>query len=154
MLDELDKKILNQLQDNFPLTQRPYDTIAGQLGITADELLKRTQKLIDDGVIRRMGVSLDSRRLGYSSTLAAVRVNEGLVETAAAVIGKYPEVTHSYQREGDFNIWFTLIAKSPEHIEAILEQIRSELAITAENILNLPATNVFKIDARFNLKTS
>lgn len=151
-MDELDKRILDALQNEFPLRERPYDILAEKLGISVDELWKRVEGLIESGVIRRMGASLDSRKLGYSSTLAALRVSSERVEEAAAVVGGYPEVTHSYLRNDEFNIWFTVIAYDNERIEAILEEIRLALSLEAEAVLNLPATKLFKLDARFKTR--
>lgn len=148
-MDNLDEQILESLQGDFPLCERPYDEIAEKLGVSADSLFCKVRSMLDSGVIRRVGVSLDSRKLGYSSTLAAVRVKEKLVEHAADVIGDYREVTHSYLRDDNYNIWFTLIAPSVERIVEILEEIRSELSLEADDVLNLPVERLFKLDARF-----
>ncbi len=148
-MDNLDKQILEALQSDFPLCERPYDKIAKKLGIGADELFGRVRSMLDSGVIRRVGVSLDSRKLGFSSTLAAIRVKSELVEHAADIVGAYHEVTHSYLRDDDFNIWFTLIASSVGRIVEILEEIRSELSLEADDVLNLPVERLFKLDARF-----
>jgi DNA-binding Lrp family transcriptional regulator len=148
-MDDLDRRILDALQSDFPLTERPYDVLAERLGIDADLLWQRVENMIEQGVIRRLGASLDSRKLGFSSTLAAVRVEAGLVERAAEVIGRYHEVTHSYLRDHEFNIWFTIIAANSERIEAILHEIRRDLALRASDVLNLPMKRMFKLDARF-----
>lgn len=148
-MDNLDKQILEAIQGNFPLCERPYDEIAEKLGISVDDLFCKVRGMLDSGVIRRVGVSLDSRKLGYSSTLAAVRVKAELVEHAADVIGDYREVTHSYLRDDDYNIWFTLIASNAGKIGEILEEIRSELSLEADDVLNLPVERLFKLDARF-----
>lgn len=148
-MDNLDMQILDAIQGGFPLCERPYDRIAEKLGISADDLFIKVKGMLDSGVIRRMGVSLDSRKLGYSSTLAAVRVKAELVEHASEVIGNYHEVTHSYLREDDYNIWFTLIAPNTGRIAKILEEIRSELSLKADDVLNLPVERLFKLDARF-----
>ena len=150
-MDELDRRILQALQDGFPLSEKPYETIAHRLGIPSDRLWDRLQKLMAEGVIRRLGASLDSRKLGFSSTLAAVSVKPDLVEQAAEIIGKFPEVTHSYLRNDNFNIWFTVIASDTERIESILEQVRTSLSLERSEVLNLPVKRVFKLDARFNV---
>jgi DNA-binding Lrp family transcriptional regulator len=148
-MDNLDEQILEAIQNDFPLCERPYDEIAEKLGISADSLFCKVRSMLDSGVIRRVGVSLDSRKLGYSSTLAAIRVKEKLVEHAGDVIRDYREVTHSYLRDDNYNIWFTLIAPSVERIVEILEEIRSELSLDADDVLNLPVERLFKLDARF-----
>ncbi|MFZ2148594.1 MAG: hypothetical protein WAV28_15375 [Sedimentisphaerales bacterium] len=103
-----------------------------------------------EGVIHRIGASLDSRKFGFCSTLAAVSCKAELVEQAAEIIGRFPEVTHSYLRDDNFNIWFTIIAISNERIEYILEHIRTSLSLESSQVLNLPVKHLFKLDARFN----
>jgi len=148
-MDEIDHRILETLQDDFPLSERPYEILAEKLGICRDDLWQRVERLLDLGVIRRIGASLDSRKLGYSSTLAAISVKADRVEQAAEIIGRYPEVTHSYLRDDEFNIWFTVIAADNKRIEAILGEIRSALSLESSQVLNLPAKQIFKLDARF-----
>ncbi len=148
-MDDLDKKIVTELQDNFPIAASPYDIIAEKLGVGVDELWSRIERLLDDGTIRRIGVSLDSRKLGYSSTLAAVSVEDGQIDRAAEFIGRYPEVTHSYQRDGKFNIWFTLIACDEDRIDVILQEIAGEMSLEETQVVNAPVEKLFKLDARF-----
>ena len=148
-MDELDQKIVRLLQYEFPLEERPFDILAGRLGMEAEAFRQRVQSLLDRRVIRRLGASFDSRKLGFSSTLAAVSVDADAVDRAAEVIGRYHEVTHSYLRDHQFNIWFTIIAPDAERISAILDEIRADLSLSESRILNLPMTRVFKLDARF-----
>ena len=107
------------------------------------------EALLDRGVIRRLGASFDSRKLGFRSTLAAVRVGPEQVDRAAEIIGRYPEVTHSYLRDHEFNIWFAIIATNEQGIETILQEIRTALSLDTSDVLNLPTKQVFKLDARF-----
>ena len=151
-MDKLDCRILQALQDDFPLSTRPYEIIADRLQIPCDELWSRLQRLLAEGVIRRIGASLDSGKFGFCSTLAAVSVEPGLVEQAAELINWYPEVTHNYLRKDSFNIWFTIIAADNDRIESILEQIRSALSIESSQVLNLPVKRLFKLDVRFKLR--
>lgn len=150
-MDKIDSQILQELQDNFPLRERPYDIVADRLQISKEELWDRIQMMLDEGVIRRMGASFDSNKLGFRSTLAAVSVNSELVDRAADIIGQFYEVTHSYLRNDVFNIWFTLIAVDNNRIENILEQIRKSLCLESSKILNLPMKRLFKLDARFRI---
>ncbi len=150
-MDQLDSKILKVLQDEFPISDKPYDILAAKLHITVDELYSRTQQMIKTGLIRRIGLSIDSKKIGFSSTLAAVSVSTENVERASEIIGSFPEVTHSYLRNDEFNIWFTIIAADEQRIENILKQIQTQLSLKDSQILNLPAKRFFKLDARFNL---
>jgi DNA-binding Lrp family transcriptional regulator len=151
-MDDLNRRILDALQYDFPLSERPYEDLAQYLGLDADQLWHRVERMIEQGVIRRLGASIDSRKLGFCSTLAAARVQSDLVERAAGVIGGYREVTHSYLRDHEFNIWFTVIAADGERIEVILSEIRGNLSLDPSDVLNLPMKRMFKLDARFNAR--
>lgn len=152
-MDDLDRRILKELQNDFPLRQRPYDIVAERLKISPEELWDRIQRLLSEGVIRRIGASVDSRKFGFRSTLAAVSVEPQRVDRAAEVIGRFHEVTHSYLRDDEFNIWFTIIAPDDERIEDILEQIRTALSLERSKVLNLPVKRLFKLDARFSVSS-
>ena len=150
-MEKIDSKIIRELQDNFPLAEKPYDIIAERLQIPAEQLWQRIQKMLDEGLIRRIGASFDSNKLGFSSTLAAVSVKAEDVDRAAEIIGQFSEVTHSYLRNDTFNIWFTIIAIDNMRIENILEQIRAALSLEKSEIINLPVKRLFKLDARFHI---
>ncbi|MHC4323034.1 MAG: siroheme decarboxylase subunit alpha [Planctomycetota bacterium] len=150
-MDKIDSRILQELQDDFPLCERPYDIVAERLRISKEEIWERIQRMLDEGIIRRMGASFDSNKLGFRSTLAAVSVDSECVDRAADIIGQFYEVTHSYLRNDVFNIWFTLIAVDNNRIERILEQIRKSLSLEKSKILNLPMKRLFKLDARFRV---
>ena len=156
-MDKTDRAILRELQDDFPLSENPYQVIAGRLHITTEKLWDRVRRMLDEGVIRRMGASIDSRGFGFAGTLAAARVRPEQIERASQIIGQFPEVTHSYLRKSvppaggdEFNIWFTLIAADEKKIEDILEHIRTALSLEKSDVLNLPMKRLFKLDARFN----
>jgi DNA-binding Lrp family transcriptional regulator len=145
-----DRLILNEIQRNFPVTHRPFLALARKLGMKESEILARVKKLKEMGIIRRIGASFSSHAVGFSSTLCAVKVPLKKVEAFVAVVNSYPGVTHNYEREGDYNIWFTLIAPSRREIERILEEISGKTGI--EDILNLPASKTFKIAVDFNFE--
>jgi DNA-binding Lrp family transcriptional regulator len=148
-MDDIDKAILNRIQSDFPITSRPYLTIADELNLTEAEVLDRISRLKQMGIIRRIGGNFVPAKLGYVSTLCAAKVPEDKVERFADVVNRFPGVTHNYLRENSFNVWFTFIAPSMEEIEQNLKDIEQETGIT--EILNLPATRVFKIKAQFDV---
>lgn len=177
-MDDLDRRILDALQHDFPLREHPFDILAEKLGVDPDLLWERVEAMRSSGVIRRLGASLDSRKLGFRSTLAAVRVRPDLpeaqpgrpqprraaarpgalrawggVDRAAEAVGRHPEVTHSYLRDHEFNIWFTIIAPDEEKIDAILREIRADLSLEPSDVLNLPMKRLFKLDARFHAQS-
>lgn len=148
-MDELDRMIVNELQEDFPLQANPYQIMAGNIGITVEQLWQRVQALVESGIIRRIGFSIDSRKMGYSSTLVAIRVMPERIEEASALIATYPEITHSYLRDDEYNIWFTVIAKDRLRISAILDEIRAKLDFSDGDLMDLPVKKLFKLDARF-----
>ena len=150
-MDKLDCQILEALQNDFPLSEDPYEIMARKLQIPFAQLWDRVQALIAKGVIRRIGASLDSHKLGYCSTLAAVSIGKDEIDRAAKIIGGFSEVTHSYLRNDKFNIWFTIIAPDNKKIAQILEHIRTSLSLDNSQILNLPMKRLFKLNARFKV---
>jgi DNA-binding Lrp family transcriptional regulator len=124
-------------------------SVAGEIGISEDDILKRLVRLKEKGIIRRIGGNFVPNKLGFVSTLCAAKVPEDMIESFAKIVNCYPGVTHNYLRDNKYNIWFTFIAPSMEVIEANLENISKETGIS--DIINLPATKVFKIKAHFDL---
>jgi DNA-binding Lrp family transcriptional regulator len=147
-LGKLEQRVLEIIQQDFPIASHPYEKIARQLDSTEDEVFDSVQSLCRKGVIRRLGGSFDSRKLGYRSTLVALSVPESQLDEVVAIVNSYPEVTHNYEREGTFNVWFTVIAPSDQAIEDIIENIKRRTGVPA---MNLPATHVFKIKVDFDL---
>jgi DNA-binding Lrp family transcriptional regulator len=148
-LDPTDSAILNRIQSDFPITSRPFLAVADELGITEEEVLERVARLKAGGVIRRIGGNFVPGKLGYVSTLCAASVPADKIESFAEVVNRYPGVTHNYQRDNTYNVWFTFIAPSMEEIEDNLRQIAEDTGVN--DILNLPATKVFKIRAEFEV---
>ncbi len=149
LLDDIDRKILNRIQSDFPITPRPYLSIANDLHLSHEDVLSRLSRLKKKGIIRRIGGNFMPGKLGFVSTLCAAKVPEDKIGFFAETVNRYPGVTHNYQRDSHFNIWFTFIAPSMEEIKSNLEKISQETGIT--DIINLPATKVFKINAHFDL---
>ncbi len=148
-MDRTDKKILNRIQSGFPVDSRPFEAVAFELGLTEKEVIKRVGALKEAGIIRRIGGNFVPGKLGHVSTLCAARVPEDEIDAFARVVNRYKGVTHNYEREGDYNVWFTFIAPSEKDIQDNLKKISADTGI--ENILNLPAEQVYKIKAHFNL---
>lgn len=149
-MDSIDKKLLNRIQTNFPVESRPFRTLGEELGLSETEVIQRTRLLKEHGFIRRLGAVFDSKKLGYHSTLIAMKVPPEKIDDTARIINTYHGVTHNYEREDIFNIWFTLIAESQQRIEEILTEIRQKTGIS--DMLNLPAIRLYKIKVNFNLQ--
>lgn len=151
VLDKLDLDILNILQNDFPLTTQPYLETANRLCINEDELLNRIAAMKDSGLIRRIGGIMDSRSLGFYSTLCAAAVPEERIEEAAKAINQLPGVTHNYLRDHHYNMWFTLTMPSQQEVAEKLGELETLLGL---NIINLPAQKIFKIKVSFDMGSS
>ena len=148
-MDELDKTILNRIQTQFPLAQQPFASIARELGTTEEEVPKRVSRRKESGIIRRIGGNFVPGKVGFVSTLCAAQVPEEKLDHFAGTVNTFPGVTHNYLRENAFNVWFTFIAPSMDVIRDNLSRIAQKTGVN--RILNLPATHVFKIKAKFDL---
>jgi DNA-binding Lrp family transcriptional regulator len=148
-IDETDKAILNRIQSDFPIASNPYRVVAENLNLSETEVLQRVSRMKKAGIIRRIGGNFVPEKLGYVSTLCAARVPKKDLGFFKKTVNRFPGVTHNYQRGNHFNVWFTFIAPSMDEIEENLKQISKETGV--QEILNLPATKVFKIKAHFNL---
>jgi DNA-binding Lrp family transcriptional regulator len=150
-LDSMDRRLLERAQDDFPLTVRPWKGLGNDLGVTEKEVMRRLNRLSRLGLIRRIGPALDAKRLGLASTLVAMKVPEKRIQRVANVIRKCGNVSHCYEREHEYNLWFTMTAGDELELKRTLEEIRRAAHVAENDMLNLPATRIFKIDVRFQL---
>lgn len=148
MLDKIDQALLTILQNDFPLSARPFQDLAVQLAIPEGEVLERIQRMKADGLIRRIGGVLDSKSLGFSSSLCAAAVPTGRVDEVAAIISQNPGVTHNYLREHAYNIWFTLTCQSEQERQ---RQIAELEALTGCRIQSMPTRKMYKIKVAFDM---
>ena len=146
------KLVLDEIQHDFPLASDPLAVLAEKLGLKNDSVKEAIESLRKKGVIRRIGASFSSKHLGYVTTLCAIAIEGGdeEVDRVAEYISTFNEVTHNYRRDNRYNIWFTLIAPSDEEIDHILADIESYAGTS--DILNLPATALYKIRVDFSQK--
>ena len=151
-LDDTDRQLLNLLQSRFPLDPRPFAAVAEQAGMSEDEVMARTQRLLDERIIREITPIFDTPALGYSSMLVAARVDADHPHRAAQIINEHPGVSHNYLRNHEFNLWFT-IAVAPDStlgLDGTL-QVLQRLS-GAESIRQLPTLTMFKINMNLEME--
>lgn len=146
-MDDIDRRILNEIQSRFPIEVRPYQVLAERLGLDEDEIIQRVRRLKDEGIIRRIGGNFNSRALGYTSTLCAAAVPDDKMEVFCIAVNNQPGITHNYQRDHHYNVWFTLIAPSSADIREILGEITRQTGVN--DLISLPAEKIFKIKVDF-----
>ena len=144
-LDDTDRELLNLLQGRFPLEPRPFLRVGELAGISEDDVIARTQRLLDERIVRQVTPIFDTRALGYKSMLVAAKIDPEYPHRAAKVVNAHPGVSHNYLRNHDFNLWFT-IAVEPDSelgLDGTLEVLAAEAG--AESIRQLPTLTLFKI---------
>lgn len=147
-LTPLARAVLNAIQSGFPLSPDPYGDLGADIGASRDEVHAIVQELRQRGIIRRIGGSFVAARLGYHSTLVAVQVDPDRLPAVAEASAAFPEVTHNYERTHAYNLWFTIIAETPERIDAILAEIRDLDGVRVAH--SLPALHTYKIRVQFD----
>ena len=148
-MDDTDKALLNIIQSGFPIESRPYAVLGEKTGISEEEALERVRKMRKNRIIRRMGANFQSKKLGWVSTLCAAKVPADRMEAFTALVNAEPGVTHNYEREGRYNLWFTLNTCSPQQERQILAQIKGLPGVV--DMLNLKANKKYKINVQFKL---
>jgi DNA-binding Lrp family transcriptional regulator len=146
-MDATDKEILRNIQEDFPLTETPFADVARHLGLSESELISRIAALKDAGVIRRIGAVLDAASLGVATVLCAARVDPERIEQVAGIVNSFRQVTHNYQRDGDYNLWFTVWGKDEQDLERTVSEIEARAGV---RVSRLPAINTYKIRAVFD----
>ena len=148
-LDISDRRLLNLIQTDFPVTREPFTSLAQRLGTSIDEVMQRITRLKEEGIIRMIGPVIDSRSLGFHTTLVAMKVADANLEKAEQVIAIHQGVSHGYEREHRFNVWFTLALPPASDIDTELQKLTQSTG--AEIAFSLPAIKVFKIGAYFDM---
>jgi len=148
-IDETDRMILNLIQSHFPVEPHPYAVLAGLLSMSEEEVWERIQRLRSQRIIRRIGAVFDSLCLGFHSSLVGIKADPSLIEKIARTINEIPGITHHYQREGEFNLWFTITARDPAVIDQTVQDIKGWKGVA--DVLNLPSLRTFKIKVEFRI---
>ncbi len=143
-------EILSRIQKKFPLVAKPFKAIADELDMSEDEVLEILQKEKADGIIRQTSAIFDTKRLGYKSSLVAFKVSEDKIDEAVKIINSHPGISHNYERNHDFNIWFTLGV--PPTSELGLDKTVEIIAklTGATDYIMLPTLKLFKINVKLN----
>ena len=128
-LDAVDRQIIDKLQGDFPLCERPYAEAAERLGIGEDELLARLQRLLDARVLTRFGPMVQIERMGGAFVLAALKVPEARYDEVTTQVNALPQVAHNYRREHPLNMWFVLATETPQGIADAIATIERDTGL-------------------------
>src|SRR5688500_17598729 len=148
-MDELDRQLLNRIQSNFPLAARPFEVLGQPLGLSEEDTLDRMRALKAGRIVRQISAIFDTKSLGYKSSLVAMRVDPERITEAARIINEHPGVTHNYERNHQYNLWFTIAVPPTSDLEAIVQRIH-ELA-GAEVTRVMYTLRLFKIGVNLHM---
>ncbi len=147
MLSSLDKQLLNNYQQEFPLSSRPYLAIANALGVTEEEVLTAYSALAEKKFISRIGPIIQANHIGVS-TLIAMEIPSDQLTNTANIVSRFAEVNHNYEREHRFNLWFVLIATDEQHLHTTVANIEVQ---TGFKTMQLPLLEDYFINLGFQL---
>jgi DNA-binding Lrp family transcriptional regulator len=145
-MDDLDRRIINNLQGGFPVSERPFLEAAQTLGIGERDLIDRLERLTEVGVLSRFGPMYHAERLGGGLTLAALAAPPERFDEVAALVNAYPEVAHNYERAHALNMWFVIATERPEDIGRVLAEISAETGLVVHD---MPKLEEFFVGLRF-----
>ena len=148
-IDLFDKQLLNDIQWVFPLVDRPYLEISKRHNMSEDEVMRRIAYMKDMGLIRQINAIFDTRRLGYKSALVAFAVMPDKLDSVANEVNKHPGVSHNYERNHDFNMWFTLAVPPYGEMKRDLERLASLDGVIKYRLL--PTLKLYKIGVRLDM---
>jgi len=147
MLPPLHKQLLNDYQQDFPLTPRPFLSIAENLGVTEELVISAFALLKEQKFINRIGPIIQPNNIGVSSLVAMIIPSDQL-ESCAEIINQYSEVNHNYERDHQFNLWFVVIANEQGHLTKILSSIEEK---TGFKTFKFPLLEDYFINLGFQL---
>jgi siroheme decarboxylase len=148
-IDLFDKQLLNDIQWVFPLVDRPYLEISKRHNMSEDEVMRRIAYMKDIGLIRQINAIFDTRRLGYKSALVAFAVMPDKLDSVANEVNKHPGVSHNYERNHDFNMWFTLAVPPYGDMKRDLDRLASLDGVIKYRLL--PTLKLYKIGVRLDM---
>ena len=152
--DDIDARILNEIQRDFPLVRRPFAVLGARVGIDEQDMLNRVQRLHagEAPVIRQISAIFDTRKLGYDSMLVAFKVPPDQLETAAAELNRNPGISHNYERSGQFNIWFTIAVPADAALSLEEQVARLAWKVRADHYALLPTLALYKIGVQLDVE--
>lgn len=145
-MDEIDRLLVDTLQEAMPVCARPFAKVAEQSGLTEEAVVARLQRLLRDGSLSRFGPLFNVEAFGGTYVLAAMQIPGSELEQIVGLLNAYPEVAHNYLREHRFNVWFVVAAPGPMQAEAVLRDIEQRTGLP---VCRLPKVREYFVGARF-----
>ena len=149
-LSETDRRLIEAIQDGLPLVSHPYRAIGEAVGLPEAEVMARITALLDDGVIKRLGVVVRHRELGYNANAMVVHdLPDESVDAVAERLAEHPAVTLCYRRprrgkRWPYNLFCMVHGRDRPSVLAEIERLRAAEGITGYAHAVLFSTRRFK----------
>lgn len=140
--DQTDRRILNRLQEGFPISPRPFLDVAQELGLEEADLIERLTQMKQTRAITRFGPFFDAAAMGGAFCLCAMQVPDADYDRVTEMVNAHPEVAHNYERDHKLNMWFVLATETETAIKQVAMQIEAE---TDLQVLLFPKEHEFFI---------
>lgn len=147
-MDELDRALVNKLQDGFPIRERPYAEVAARVGSDEQTVIARIESLLQRGLLSRFGPMYHAEQIGGALSLAAMRIPAPDYERVTDIVNRQPEVAHNYQRDHRLNMWFVLATETPDAQRTAIERIERE---TGYPVYNMPKIKEYFVELKLKV---
>lgn len=141
--------LLNRIQKDIPIVQRPYRVLAEEVGLTEAEALSILREVKEEGVLRQVSAIFDTRTLGYQSSLVAAEYAEDRLDAGADIVNGHPGVSHNYRRNHAFNLWYTIAVPPESDLEAHVQKLHELSGARVTRLM--PTLHLFKIGVEFDM---
>lgn len=148
-MDSLDRNIINTLQHDFPVCERPFAQLAETLNSTEEELIERVQAMLDEGLLTRFGPMYNASNMGGALSLCAMKVPEYIFDKVTEQVNAFPEVAHNYKRDHELNMWFVLATETQYDLDNTLNAIENATGI---HVYNMPKQKEFFVGLHFEAR--
>ncbi|WP_051935464.1 Lrp/AsnC family transcriptional regulator [Deinococcus sp. YIM 77859] len=143
------EQLLNRIQRDIPIVQRPYRVLAEEVGLTEGEALSILREVKAEGVLRQISAIFDTRTLGYQSSLVAAEYDEEQLDAGAEIVSGHPGVSHNYKRNHSFNLWYTIAVPPESDLEAHVQRLHELSGARVTRLM--PTLHLFKIGVEFDM---
>ena len=147
-MNERDRAIINGLQGDFPICERPFEVAASRLGLSEQELIEGIGDLLDQGVLSRFGPLFNAERMGGALSLAAMKVPDAEFDAVAETVNTFPEVAHNYARDHALNMWFVVATETPARYRQVIREIEAATGLT---VYDMPKIREYFVGLRLEV---
>lgn len=147
-MNERDRAIINGLQGDFPICERPFEVVASRLGLSEQELIEGIGDLLDQGVLSRFGPLFNAERMGGALSLAAMNVPDAEFDAVAETVNAFPEVAHNYARDHRLNMWFVVATETPTRYRQVIREIAAATGLT---VYDMPKIREYFVGLRLEV---